>query len=125
MTRSIPLSVLGVPLADPALARRLRELRMPDPRELRAGRDEDGFTRLLWVPSMVAKMLAYKAAERGMAFEAVPAEGLYLRCSRCGTVHETAPPDKDFACQSCGWRASADYNAARNMLTEATCSQPA
>jgi putative transposase len=62
---------------------------------------------------MFATRLAHKA--RGRVEKVSPAY-TSQRCSRCGTVdREARKSQAAFRCRSCGYRANADYNAARNI----------
>ncbi|MGW5472956.1 RNA-guided endonuclease InsQ/TnpB family protein [Streptomyces chartreusis] len=64
-------------------------------------------------------MLAYKTARNGGRLVKVPAPHTSQRCSACGF---TTPGNREsqelFVCKNldCGWTASADWNAARNIL---------
>jgi transposase len=62
---------------------------------------------------MFATRLAHKA--RGRVEKVDPAY-TSQRCSRCGTVdREARESQAAFRCRSCGYRANADHNAARNI----------
>jgi putative transposase len=63
--------------------------------------------------SMFASRLEHKA--RGRVEKVDPAY-TSQRCSRCGTVdREARESQAAFRCRSCGYRANADHNAARNI----------
>jgi putative transposase len=67
--------------------------------------------RSVW--GMFATRLAHKA--RGRVEKVNPAF-TSQRCSRCGTVdREARESQAAFRCRSCGYRANADHNAARNI----------
>jgi putative transposase len=62
---------------------------------------------------MVASRLEHKALSR---VEKVKPAYTSLRCSRCGSVDRQARESQAvFRCRSCGYRANADHNAARNI----------
>ncbi|MCX5093526.1 transposase [Streptomyces sp. NBC_00365] len=64
-------------------------------------------------------MLTYKLAQRGGTLHKVPAPGTSLRCSACGFTTPGGREDQaTFMCKNpdCGFRANADWNAARNVL---------
>jgi putative transposase len=62
---------------------------------------------------MFATRLEHKAQGR---VEKVNAAYTSQRCSRCGSVDREARESQAvFRCRSCGYRANADYNAARNI----------
>lgn len=61
--------------------------------------------------------IEYKAKEHGIAVVKVPAYYTSQRCSKCGCICEDNVHDnyRRFTCQSCGYDADSDYNAAENI----------
>ena len=61
--------------------------------------------------------IEYKAKERGISVIKVPAAYTSQRCSKCGFICEDNVHDnyRRFTCQSCGYDADSDYNAAVNI----------
>ena len=61
----------------------------------------------------VVTLLEYKLNRRGKALVRVNPRCSSQECSQCGHVHKDNRPTQDeFYCQSCGFKANADYNAA-------------
>ena len=61
----------------------------------------------------VVTLLEYKLNRRGKALVRVNPRCSSQECSQCGHVHKDNRPTQDeFHCQSCGFKANADYNAA-------------
>jgi len=66
---------------------------------------------------MFAAMLEYKQLWRGGRVEYVPAAYTSQRCSACGhTAKENRVSQSKFKCVECGYKANADFNAAKNIL---------
>ena len=58
----------------------------------------------------------YKAKEEGILVQKVNPQYTSQRCSKCGHIDpENRPTQDKFVCQSCGFSANADFNAARNI----------
>lgn len=57
-----------------------------------------------------------KAKEHGIKVVYIEPQYTTLRCSKCGYIDkENNPNQATFICQSCGFRANADYNASQNI----------
>lgn len=63
-----------------------------------------------------ATFLGYKLAWRGGQIVWVPPHYTSQKCSHCGHMHPDNRDRKSFRCQSCGFAADADLNAALNIL---------
>ena len=59
--------------------------------------------------------LKYKAYRANKLVVFVPAHYSSQECSRCGHTHPDNRHEQRFACQSCGFTAHADFNAATNI----------
>lgn len=71
--------------------------------------------------SRMAGMLEYKTAAAGTTLVRVPAAYTSQRCNACGHIAgQNRESQAVFECTSCGHRANADVNAARNILDRAT-----
>lgn len=67
--------------------------------------------------SAFATMLRYKLADRGGELVEVPPEYTSQTCAECGTVDKASRKSQsEFCCVACGHEASADTNAARNII---------
>ena len=54
----------------------------------------------------------YKAFRQGKLFVTVPPQHTSQECAACGTIHsENRPSQSQFACQACGVKINADFNA--------------
>lgn len=62
------------------------------------------------------RQLAYKLERRGAILVEVPAAYTSQRCAACGAIDRRSRRGRLFACTTCGHRADADLNAARNIL---------
>jgi putative transposase len=69
---------------------------------------------------MLHAYLSYKAEEAGRTVEAVPAHFTSQRCSRCGDYVQKSLSVRSHVCQSCGFVADRDVNAAINILQART-----
>ncbi len=57
-----------------------------------------------------------KAKEKGIKVVYIEPQYTTLRCSKCGYIDkENNPNQATFICQSCGFKANADYNASQNI----------
>lgn len=57
-----------------------------------------------------------KAKEHGIKVVYIEPQYTTLRCSKCGYIDkENNPNQATFICQSCGFKANADYNASQNI----------
>ncbi len=71
---------------------------------------------------MFRTMLAYKLADRGGRLVEVPAAYTSQTCAQCGAADARSRRDQArFVCTSCNHEASADTNAAINILRRADC----
>lgn len=69
-----------------------------------------------WTYFDLQQKIKYKAEAEGIRVVMVAPKFTSQRCSRCGYISsENRPTQEQFVCQSCGYTANADYNAARNL----------
>lgn len=79
-----------------------------------------------WRYDQLQRFIKYKATEAGIEYREVNAAFTSRRCSECGIIHEgftrtfrdqhgTQGRSARFECPACGYKADADYNAARNL----------
>lgn len=62
--------------------------------------------------------IEYKAKEHGIKVVKIKPDYTSQRCSQCGHIHrDNRKTQADFECTMCGFKANADYNAARNIAT--------
>ena len=66
----------------------------------------------------IRERLAYKCQLHGIELEMINSKGTGLICSECGA--EGIRDKYDFVCSSCGYRAPAALNSARNIERLAT-----
>jgi putative transposase len=87
-------------------------------------RQKAGLNRVLLDASFAEfrRQLEYKLAWRGGRVVAVPSAYTSQRCSCCGSSN--APGTSEvYACAACGARIDRDFNAARNILAAASCTE--
>ncbi len=65
---------------------------------------------------MLRQMLAYKAANAGREFIAVPPHYTSQKCNRCGNIVWKSLSVRTHVCLSCGYIEDRDINAAKNIL---------
>ncbi|MDQ0417941.1 IS605 OrfB family transposase [Croceifilum oryzae] len=71
-----------------------------------------------WSYFDLQEKIAYKAKESGIKVIKVNPRYTSQRCSQCGNIDsENRVNQADFLCTACGFKALADYNAARNIST--------
>jgi len=69
-----------------------------------------------WPYFDLQKKIEYKAKEKGIQVLYVSPSYTSQRCSECGYIHkDNRFTQADFFCMACGFKALADYNAARNI----------
>jgi IS605 OrfB family transposase len=69
-----------------------------------------------WAFAQLRSFLEYKSKLYGVALCAVDPRNSSRECSRCGYTDKANRPSQDkFLCQSCGYSANADLNAALNL----------
>lgn len=69
-----------------------------------------------WTYYDLQSKIEYKAKEKGIEVRKVDPRYTSQKCSKCGHTEEENRVDRDtFLCKSCGFRAHADYNAAKNI----------
>jgi IS605 OrfB family transposase len=69
-----------------------------------------------WAFRRLYDYVAYKAETEGIEAAQVAPAYTSQRCSKCGTtLRENRPSQARFCCQTCGYEAHADYNAAKNI----------
>jgi IS605 OrfB family transposase len=63
--------------------------------------------------------IEYKAKNAGIQVIKINPQYTSQRCSKCGHIHEDNRQTQAlFVCTSCGYKTSADYNAAKNISTQ-------
>ncbi len=68
-----------------------------------------------WAYAKFVELVKYKVEPTALFVDTVNPAYTSQRCSHCGFTHEDNRDDKQFACQDCGYKANADYNAAKNI----------
>jgi IS605 OrfB family transposase len=68
-----------------------------------------------WAYAKFVELVKYKLESTVLFVDFVNPAYTSQRCSHCGFTHEDNRDDKQFACQDCGYKANADYNAAKNI----------
>jgi putative transposase len=69
-----------------------------------------------WAFAQLRNFLEYKSKLNGVALYAVDPRNSSRECSRCGYTDKANRKSQDkFLCQSCGYTANADFNAALNL----------
>jgi len=68
-----------------------------------------------WAFGQLGKFIEYKAAEHGIAVAYVDPRHTSQRCPICGHVSKNNRHKHLFKCESCGYVANADLNAAVNI----------
>jgi len=69
-----------------------------------------------WAFNRLYEYVAYKADAEGIFVATTAPQQTSKRCAECGFVSDVNRPTRDtFACQQCGNRNHADYNAAKNI----------
>ena len=78
-------------------------------------KQEDSFLKNWSIHSFYEK-LKYKAKEAGIKIQKVDPKYTSQRCSKCGFISKENRRDQsNFLCINCGYKANADYNAAKNL----------
>jgi len=73
-----------------------------------------------WSFGQLRSFVTYKAMLRGVLLICVDPRYTSIGCSRCGVIDKRNRPDQaTFSCVGCGYRASADVNAALNLRARA------
>src|SRR5690606_20140564 len=76
-----------------------------------------------WTYYDLQQKIKYKAEELGIKVIMINPKHTSGRCNCCGHIHrsvnkeEWRPTQDQFICQSCGHKANADWNAAKNIAT--------
>lgn len=71
-----------------------------------------------WTYYDLQQKIEYKAKERGIEVKYIEPKYTSQRCSECGHIAEgNRKSQSEFECVVCGFKANADYNAARNIAT--------
>ncbi|MGM9988308.1 MAG: RNA-guided endonuclease TnpB family protein [Bacillaceae bacterium] len=74
-----------------------------------------------WTYYDLQQKIEYKAKREGIKVVKVNPAFTSARCSKCGYIHKGVdkklwrPTQEQFICQNCGFKANADYNAAKNI----------
>lgn len=77
--------------------------------------DRDTFLKQ-WSYYELQQFIEYKARERGIEVKYINPHYTSQRCSECGHIaDENRKNQAKFECVSCGFKANADFNAARNI----------
>ena len=77
--------------------------------------DRDTFLKQ-WSYYELQQFIEYKARERGIEVKYINPHYTSQRCSECGHIaDENRKSQAEFECVSCGFKANADFNAARNI----------
>ena len=72
-----------------------------------------------WSYYELQQMIIYKAKAEGITVKKIPPHYTSQTCSKCGyTDKRNRKSQKDFECLECGFKANADYNAAKNIARE-------
>jgi IS605 OrfB family transposase len=78
-----------------------------------------------WGFSQLRGFIEYKARRHGVAVIQVDPRNTSRECSRCGhTEKSNRQTQEKFLCKSCGFVATADFNAALNIRARAVVNQP-
>ena len=78
-----------------------------------------------WAFAQLGSYLKYKAALAGVPIVEVDPRNSSRECSQCGHIDKSNRLSQSkFRCQSCGYTANADYNAARNISSRAKVNRP-
>lgn len=78
-----------------------------------------------WAFSQLRQFVSYKAALAGVPVEIVEARGTSSSCFVCGYEEASNRKSRDsFVCNSCGYAAPADLNAACNIAARADVNRP-
>jgi putative transposase len=93
---------------------------LTDIRERTKGRRTQRRAMSNWSFAELQRLIAYKAAYRGIHVEFVDARYSSQACSRCGHIDKrNRLSQSEFSCKHCGYKANADVNAAYNLATRA------
>jgi putative transposase len=93
---------------------------LTDIRERTKGRRTQRRAMSNWSFAELQRLIAYKAAYRGIHVEFVDARYSSQACSRCGHIDKrNRVSQSEFSCKHCGYKANADVNAAYNLATRA------
>ena len=78
---------------------------------------QENFILKDWALADLQTKLKYKASEYGIEITEVNPRYTSQRCSQCGHIDKANRPANaaTFQCVSCGFKADADYNAAKNL----------
>ena len=68
-----------------------------------------------WAFGQLGRFIEYKAAEHGIAVVYVDPRHTSQRCMECGHISKNNRHKHLFRCESCGYTANADLNAAINI----------
>lgn len=88
-----------------------------------SGISEDNKFLKTWTYYDLQQKIKYKAEEKGIKVVMIKPDYTSARCNCCGHIHrsnnkdEWRPTQEQFICQSCGHKANADFNAAKNIAT--------
>lgn len=78
-----------------------------------------------WAFAQLGAFLKYKAICAGIPLLEVDPRNSSRECSECGhTEKSNRPSQSKFRCQSCGYEANADFNAARVIASRASVNRP-
>jgi putative transposase len=93
---------------------------LTDIRERTKGRRTQRRAMSNWSFAELQRLIAYKAAYRGIHVAFVDARYSSQACSRCGHIEKrNRVSQSEFSCKHCGYQANADLNAAYNLATRA------
>ena len=103
------------------------KIHMGVPDKHRQGEQRNSGKQLVAAPSKFYILLDYKAKELGIRIVKIDVGNSDCQCSACGHVTaENRKTESLFACVQCGYKATADYNVARNIcLASAETIDPA
>jgi IS605 OrfB family transposase len=78
-----------------------------------------------WAFAQLRSFIEYKAALAGVRVVKVDPRNTSRTCNECGHCDKAnRPSQSEFACQSCGHKANADENAAKNIRDMGYCKRP-
>ncbi|MFN3919744.1 MAG: RNA-guided endonuclease InsQ/TnpB family protein, partial [Methylohalobius sp.] len=78
-----------------------------------------------WAFRELETMIRYKAALAGVEVVSIPAKDTSRECSQCGAVDPSSRSGAHFECAVCGYRLSADLNAAKTISGRHACPERA